>query len=381
MNQKVATNEEALAALDAGIAAASELPPGAEPELLSVPAPEVKDEPAEPVADAPVDKPAEVTDPEAPETPDAPAGTEPAAETPPPQTDAAKAEADAAAADAEEAKGLGFKNQKGVEAYQRVKSEARTATRERDELRVQIEQDLQPRAEAFTKFRDHMESIGCKPEQFGLAVSMIQAMNSGDPKMLGALEQELEGQLRQLREKLGTATADGRELYEADPELAQAVADGDITVKHANELAKVRRLDAAGTAHANATAERERQAAEARQAENTAAQQAIDEAAGELDVLGQHLLKIDPEGFKHKRDAALAQFLQVRDQTPPAKWPMKFREIYDNLPGPPKAPVRKPAGNVPLRAGGTPGGAAPVSSSPMDALNAGLEAARNGATW
>lgn len=381
MNTKATVNESALAALDAGIAAADALPPGAEPEMLTVPAPEPepKDEPVDtPPADTPPETPPADTPPQDPK-PDEPKSDEPA---PPatPEEAAAKAEADAAAADAEEARGLGFKNQKGVEAYQNVKKEAREATRKFDELNLRVTEELQPRAEAFTNFRNHMESIGCKPEQFGLAVSMIDAFNSGDPKKLTAVAEELEGQLRQVREKLGLSTEPGRELYESDPELAAEVTAGDLTVARANELARVRRLSAANTAHETAAAARAREEADRTAADEAARNTAIDQAATDLDALGKRLHALEPEVFKHKIPTVLEKFMLVRDQTPPAKWESKLREIYDNEPGPP-ARKAAPVGHVPLRATGTPGGASPVSTTPLDALNAGIAAANAGKNW
>lgn len=379
MNTKATVNEGALAALDAGIAAADALPAGAEPEMLNVPAPEPEPK-VEPVPepkpdDAPVPDPAPK---------DEPKGDEPPKDEPPadatPEARAAKAEADAAAADAEEARGLGFKNQKGVEAYQNVKKEAREATRKFDELNLRVTEELQPRAEAFTNFRNHMESIGCKPEQFGLAVSMIDAFNSGDPKKLTAVAEELEGQLRQVREKLGIATPAGQELYELDAELKAEVEAGDLTVARANELARVRKLSAANTAHETAAAARAREESERQAAEETAKSAAIEQAAADLDALGQRLHALEPDVFKHKIPAVLEKFMAIRDQTPPAKWESKLREIYDNEAGPP-AQKKAPVGHVPLRGAGTPGGASPVSTTPLDALNAGLAAANAGKTW
>jgi hypothetical protein len=366
-------NPELLAALDAGIAAADAMPAHVDAaEVLTVApvAESVEPEVVPPVDTPPVDTPP-IDDP--------PVDTPPVDTTvdTPPVDDAAKAEADADAAAADEARKLGFKNEKGVKAFQDVHREARTAKAELATIRKQLEEEIQPRAEAFTKFRDHMDSIGCKPEQFGLAVAMIDAMNSGEPKKLEAVAQELEGQLRQVREKLGLSPAEGKELFDAYPDLAQEVADGDITAKRANELARVRRLEEADTAHANAT--RERAAVANTETEQLTA--AVQEAAADLDALGAHLSKIDPN-FAQKVQPALDKFLAVRDTIPPHKWEAKFRLIYDEIPNPTPKPKTPAAGTVPLRGSGAASGTpSAVSTTAMDALNAGLEAARQGVRW
>lgn len=371
------TQDAALAALDAGLAAADAMSAGTEPEILSLPA-------AEPETEETVEPTTETSTETAEPNPDdvtPPAdGVEPAA-TPEAEDTAEDAEAKAAAADAEEAKGLGFKNQKGVEAYQRIKASERALTVERDTLRQQV-QDFQPRAEAFTRFRTHMDEIGTTPEQFGLATTIIQVVNdpNAPPKMLEAVAAELQNQLNIVQGKLGLAPSDGRELYETDPELAQEVSDGVLTVARANELARARKLAGAENAHATATANAQRERTEREAAANAERETQIKQAVQDLDDLGARLAKIEPEAYAAKQAAALEQFRKQMGSVAPHRWESLFRKIYDDIPYTPKAKVAT-ASTVPLRSTGGPVGGTKVASTPLDALNAGLEAAARGQTW
>jgi len=274
-----------------------------------------------------------------------------------------QAEAKLAQADAEEARGLGFKNEKGVAAYQKVKKEARTATEQAEAFKAQVE-EWKPQAEAFQNFRSHMQQIGMTPEQFGTATALVEAFNSNDPAKLAACEAELENQLAQIRQKLGV-TGD---ILAAHPDLLQAVEDG-TDRKLAEEIARNRTL-------ASKTNEFQQHRQTQEETSKADFESAVRSAVSDLDALGVEL-QTDPH-YQHKVGIAMPAFLKVRDSLHPSKWEAAFlREFHKVQPPKPKPAVT----TVPVRATGSPAGLQRVASTPIEALEMGMAAADKGVTW
>ncbi len=312
----------ALAALEEGLK--SEDPPPSDP----------------PPADDPPD------DPPPPETPPAD-GEPPPADAPPP------AEPDAADVEAES---LGIsKNEKANARFKELYNTAKEVPA------------LREKAQEFDTMIQHVEATGATPEQYGTALGYLHAINNGGPEQWAQAREALIKEVAFLDQKLGRPASG--DILEAHPDLAAEVHAGDLTRPRAEEIANQRSRQ-----QANERWQQERNTA------TQAQQEAVQTAVGELNSIGTQLAQRDPH-FAAKREAAIAKFKERQHQVHPSRWAAEFLLDYQTIPNPapaPTPPAPPPVGHVPLRSRGGTGAVAKVPTSPLEALNAGLDAHAKG---
>lgn len=352
----VSAEDAALAALDAGIAAAAsegedEAAPvvGAIEEAadgdagVSAEAPGVGDGGGDGEAEAAADAEGGAADPGV-----APAGASESAAV----DDAAK-----------EMESLGLKNEK---------SQARF--RELWEKSKRLE-ELEPRVRQADELIQSFEATGTTPEQARNMLGYLAAINRGGiPEKVQAYE-ALSKELEWLGAQIGKPSAS--DPFAAHADLKDAVESGEISRDRALELAELRgRTKAVQTHHQETTEQR------VQQVKLQAGKQSLNDLEASL--------KAQDPGYMAKREVLIPVLRDVIATIPPRQWAAKFKEAYDRLPAgygaPAPAPVLvpRPAGAVPLRSAGAGAGAAGLSrepASPLDALEAGLAAAQKGAQW
>lgn len=334
----------ALAALDAALADPAA---GVDPDLDDVPAvaPE-EDVPEVPEGDGVV--PDGEPEPEVPAVADE---EPPVAEEPP------------ADEGGDQAKSLGVKNEKALARFRELFDVEKKYKETQEQLPV-----LTERAEKYDTLIQHVQDATDDPNDFGLAIGLLRAINRGGPAEWAMAEKELENQLNGIRTKLGRGP--GQDPVAEFADIKEALDNGDITPQYASELARVRKLESLTTQHATQQTQRTETVTRAQE-------EAIATARNDLNDLGTHLQTIDPH-FSAKRQAALDAFLSVRDTIPPTKWALEFRKVYDRVPNPAPA-VQRPVGNVPLRAAGGGGnGVARVAATAQEALDLALQAHARG---
>ena len=328
--------EDPMAAMDAGIAAASESP---------TPEPNPDDDSPE-AGDPATDKPAVEGDP-------------PAASTDEPAPDAVEAEIAELKLSDRSAKR--FRDlAESEKALAPIREAAEKAGVSLDELPTVFE-----RARERDEFIQMVSSTGATPEQFGKLLdyqSTITAAASGDMKAAEAAFAMLLPEVQALAQLLGKDVAGVADPLSSHDDLKSDVEDGVITRERALEIARSRN--------------RER-LQDTRLDEVTQAQRAEKERADGvawLNSFDANMAASDPT-YAAKRPALLA-FVETIGQTiPPSKWAAAVQQYYARIPAPAPAPPQKPRPG-PVRPHIPPARMEQVAyDNPMDALDAGISAA------
>lgn len=203
------------------------------------------------------------------------------------------------------------------------------------------------------------------PEQYGQALSYLQMVNSGDPAQQQQALAFMQQEVVSLSKILGVVVP-GVDLLAGHPDLKQGVADGEISAKHAEELAAAREQAKVRTATAN----------HSREQQQTTAQSEKERQDGytALNVLGRELATKDGALFTRKKDLLVTVLQESMQNSHPSKWAKIFKAAYDklNLPAPVKKRTVVPA-NQPLRGKNPSGGAQREAGSMLDAVNAALD--------
>lgn len=243
--------------------------------------------------------------------------------------------------------------------------ELKGKTRERMEglVRIAKEKDDVARTavERHNQLVETIRDTGATPEQFGRMLETLKLLNSG------SAEEKKRG-LALLREDadaiavmLGEDTGDPR-LLERHADLKSAVETGEITEKHARELAIRREQENRGRESRQQQEERHRQA----QAE-------LERGRADLDALEAEL-KADPD-YARKRAILVEQLKPVFARIPPSQWATRFAAEYAKLRLPPAAAGTGKSGEgaQPLRAQQPAGGAKRQPKTGLEAVNFALD--------
>ncbi len=218
--------------------------------------------------------------------------------------------------------------------------------------------ELEQAKGVLSTFNEVISDAKATPDQMAMAFDVIKAINAGDlDRAIGALQ----GQLSELARMAGRSVPgiDWKDQLKDFPDLADAVANAQITQEHALELAKGRRMQA----------EQARQADESRSRAQTAQQWEQDKRAAMADV-NKYLSEKAKTDLDHqkKEQIVAAKVREIIAGVPPSRWAEKIALFYEGLVLPPAAPAKE---LQPLRtrtgAGGTP---APKTAE--DALRQGL---------
>lgn len=226
--------------------------------------------------------------------------------------------------------------------------------------------EVRPLAEAAIararEWEDTVASTGATPEQFGQALGLLALSNSGDPIKMRQAYDALEEIRVQWAQRLGIAAGDVDPLIE-HPDLAEAVGQGDITKKHALELAEARRMRALQNERAQ------------EQTADFQHRQAVQAGAQAVTALGNELAASDPH-YRAKLPVLMPILEAVRDAYPPNEWPERIRAAYAKIPNPVAAPApRPPVGASPVRLGTVPSAGQTPKITSANAFDIGLKVA------
>jgi hypothetical protein len=247
----------------------------------------------------------------------------------------------------------------------------RKETRERMQSLVAKVKELTASETAVkTQFNEIMGYIAeskATPEQYTRALDYLKAVNSGDPAQIKAVIPTIQAELRALSVLVGEPVQ-GVYLLSEHADLRDAVATGQITQQHAEELARyrVQRGMADGA---------RQQLTEQQQTEQRAAQE-LEGGKAALNTLETELKKGDPQ-YATKREMLIPVLQPVFAQLHPSQWASAFRAAYDRLklPAPSATVVKLPTNQPqPMRAKqGASAGAQKQPANLLEAITAGIE--------
>lgn len=353
--------QEALSAMDAGLATEAEVTLPAAPAATAPAAPAT--EPAVPVPGTPeaaaaAAAAAAVVDP-----------TQPAADPAKPVRDEAT-EA--------EIKALGLKEGKSAERFRAMAGEIKTLAPLREALDKAGIKDVAQLPELARHASDYRELIGmvqdtgATPEQYGMSLDylkVVNAANGGDRAAAERAYEMVSGELATLAKLIGKPVPGVHDPLEAHVDLKQMVADGDITPAAALEMAQLRQgrqLDDGRQRLIDQQKERQQQQ-----------DQASAQGVASLNALGAELAAADPH-YAAKAPALVAALQEIRDKVPPAAWAATARALYSRLPNPVAAPapatVARPAPG-PVRGNNVRPAVVAVTDDPFEAMGNGIAAA------
>ena len=216
------------------------------------------------------------------------------------------------------------------------------------------------------------------PEQYGQALDYLRLVNSPNRADREQALTIMQGEVAALARMLGKPVP-GVNLLEGHPDLIEEVSLGRLSPERAQELAAAREARDFQTRTGNAQKEHGERV--------RAHQQAVERGKQELNTLGAQLRAANPTKYNAVRPALVNSLKPVFAKIPPSEWAATFRRAYEALPAPAAVPTPPPpprggtppgggGGNTPLRAGNPAGGAAPAPSNMLEAITAGIAAAR-----
>jgi hypothetical protein len=287
---------------------------------------------------------ATLTDADAPKTAadvaaNAAAAAQPPAAAPAPVSAPAAAPAPAAEADPEldrEVKELGLKG-RTEERFREMSSQLKEVAPLREVLTkhqitdpARIEQVIETAARA-QEWEDTVLASTATPEQFGMALNVIKAMNSGDPKVMTVAFDTMLQEVAELGKQLGREVPGIVDPLQAHPDLQQEVSEGDLTRKRALEIAAQR---------ATAAATNARDTARSTQIQHEAA---VNQALNDVKALNDQL-KAGDSDFARKLALLQPTLDVIRETVHPSQWVARIERAYRALPPlPAAAPAPAPA--------------------------------------
>lgn len=340
---------EALAAMEEGIASVT-------PDALATPDASVTPALEDSAPDTQVQG-------EAAPAPDDAQGVQPADEAA--QAEAARAEA------AKEAASLGL-GHKASERFHQLTDQVKQLAPYREALeKIGIKDPAQipalvDRAKIGEDMVKMVTDTGATAEDYGATLDFLGLMGQvrqGDRAAAEKAYEMVQGQVTELAKFLGKEVPGVHDPLQDHADLAEAVDAGDITRKHALELAAAR---------AQQQAQQQRQQLEM-QTQAGAQEQA--QAIGWLQQYDAQMVAADPT-YAAKRPILDALVKNIRATLPPAQWPQAVQSAYASIPAistapaPAAAPSKPPPG--PMRPGGPRPTMIPQFDDPMEALNFGL---------
>lgn len=357
---------DALAALDAGIAAAEsdDTVPAAEPT------PDPVDPPADdpPVGDPPAQDPP-AADPPAQDPPN-PEG-DPPADPPAPEPDA----------DTEaEITSLGLK-EKSAERFRTLAAEVKELAPIRDALKEAGIEDIAslPQLVERSKMGEDMVQMvsetGATPDQYGMALDYLGLISKAARGDMSAAEQAYTTMMAEasvLAKMLGKELPGVHDPLADHADLQAEVAAGDLPRARALEIAATRAREATTTA---ATRHQQETAQQAQQAEQ-----------GGISWLKQFdtQMKAEDPAYLAKRPALNEAVAQIRERYHPSDWPQQTALAYARIAAPAPAAVPPPAAAPAqprpgvMRPSGPRPTMVPTFDDPMKALEFGIEQASGG---
>lgn len=236
---------------------------------------------------------------------------------------------------------------------------------------IPIEQ-LPSALKAASDHREWVQQVvdtGASPEEYADSLhllSLVSKARAGDNASAEAALQALAPIVADIAKLTGREVAGLYDPLDAHPDLKEAVQFGEMKQEFALETARLRQSTAR-------TQERQQVDQQVRQ-QTQAAQQGVND-----------LIAIDAEftasdaDYARKRPILNGIVQTIRETLPPGQWAVATRKAYSAIQLPAAAPVTPAApavGHVPLRPTGSRTNLQPDFDNPMDAMMAGIAAAR-----
>jgi hypothetical protein len=215
------------------------------------------------------------------------------------------------------------------------------------------------------QWKEAITGTGTNPEQFGMALDYLTAVNSGTAEGLEKAWEYMNAELAVLAKALGKNAPGTYDPLSEHSDLRQRVDDGMLEEKDALEIAQSR----ASTRFVSAQ-EQER----AKQAEEN---RAIEHGKSEVAQLGERLRQQDPNWSSKVQFMAPIVESIVASGSPPSMWAAAVEKAYNQLPAIQAAPAPiKPQAPDPIRPSGTGAAGGNMSKEPgstLEAINQALE--------
>ena len=298
--------DEAIAAMDKGIAAVSE----SQPEAANTPEP-LETEPAEDsVPESPEDPPET-------ETPAEPEAEGEAPAVPEPEADTLDAEVE------DEITALGIDKDKTKARFRELSAAAKAAEPIKAELEkagvdlAQLPQVLK-QAESHREWVKYVVDTGATPEQYGMTLDYLRDIGSAAGGDLQAAERAFDkvmGEARSLAKLLGKEIPGVHDPLAEYPDLADKVDGMELDRGMALEIARARDI-AAATSQAQAS-----------RAEHAAASGVQDQAFEQLQQLHQHYTANDPD-YQRKYPILQGIVQRIQQTLPPNVWAQATQDAY-----------------------------------------------------
>lgn len=265
----------------------------------------------------------------------------------------------------QEIKDRGLKDAKTAERFRQLANDSNELKRMKEQHLPGLVED----AEAGRNLHAVIQSTGASPEQMGMALGYLAAVNSGDPTQMNKAFDAMADEVRQLGKRLGRKL-EAMDPLEADPELLKRVKAGEVD-----------RVEAERTLRAETEAKmlRDRQG---RQDTKTAQQNAIASGLEAAKRLGAELSAAEEAAhpgqgeliYQAKMKALVPSIQLMRQHVAPEKWPEEIKRLYTavQVSPPPKEKPRQ----SPVRPGNQSTGT--VVAKPkddVDAFSRGMELA------
>lgn len=363
-------DEQAHAAFSAGIANASNvvddgpLPPRPDEEVID-------DEPPVVVDDANATPPTAAAPAPAPGEPAAAPAPAPAAEGTPTALD-------------QEIAGLKLKD-KAAARFRELSSEIGTSRPVMEELaKVGVKSPEELKAVLQTaatglQYQELIDKYQVQPEQYGNAMAIIGAMNSGNPELQWRAVMMMHESCVAKANELGRELPGGADplAVKGNEDLAAQVDSLEITRERALELARYRAIETQRTQRESAERDAGAQT-EAMQGAQRDALQGINDFEADMKAMDPH--------YAHRFEAIKGKLATLAATLPPEKWAAQVRSWYREVAAPVVAPSSQHPARVrvtgtPTRAGGSGGtiasnaGVKAEPTTDYDAFRRGIEEA------
>lgn len=228
----------------------------------------------------------------------------------------------------------------------------------------ETESQLQQTRQQLNDWHDMVRETKSSPEEFANAIEYMRQLHSDDPNDRKAAFDMLEQARTELARQLGIA-APGVDILTDYPDLQERVKNLELDEATAAEIAKARSTEKMQSQQAQQTAQ------QAEQQQRTRA--SLQQGTQELNALGDHLKKTDPD-YPKKLEIMKKHVIPRIRQLPPDQWAKAFNDQYAILGelGQAVQPQQPPVNTGTRRASAT-GGGIKAPQNMEEAIEQGLQ--------
>ena len=218
-----------------------------------------------------------------------------------------------------------------------------TAKQEKERA-IKAEATIAEKEAVVTNFRAILDETKTSSEDLSQMLEYNRLVKTGDlESALAVLDEQ-----RSLVAKMLGRPIEGVNGLEEFGDLEQGVNDGKLTIEHAYEIAKARRIQEA--------MQNQRQSQDQVAQQAGAKQKAVNDALSSIQSFVSEMSSTDVD-YAKKEEILLKSVEAISSKFPPSLWPDQVRMLYDNISVIPTPPVNQ-ARTAPLRpnsgGGGTP---------------------------